>query len=1129
MTYRHQRRVGLRWVIFLLLAAIVFPIGCTRRLYRRQADREANYLVREKSVHTPWEIPASYTIQPDPRSRFFDPTDPDFPTLPPAGPKLYHYQLPELSSQRKSWQPEPLPETAPKPIPGEPATEPELPAPPPVPQDVTSLRGVAAPMLRRLPSVPGDTTGVIASSNRLPPYVPQTNLFGSTLFASNQYLSSMLPPKGHGVNVSAAGVLPSSGASRLPMPQAVQLAAYQQGSAAPDEAQATTADPFMEFIDSLGRSRNKTKGLKVQPIGEKYWDDIPANCLALMLDFESVRLEYMDTHKHAPEDALRDNSPRMTLHDLFELALLNSRDYQRQKEILYQAALDVALQRFAYSTKLSVRGATVDTTYTHARVRGTTVNSLAVPSVFSGDKALATGGTLVGRFANDVLLTFNGPSGFAADVSSELLFDITQRVFQRDILLEPLIQSERNLVYQARSFARFRKQFFLDVADTYYGILLGYRRIEIAAQNYFARVRAFQQMLEEVESGVSSAPSAIFLNQIERSALQALSSLIGQSNVLLQQIDSMKITLGIPTETKINVNLDELVQLTIRDTIEVNRAQSERWLNRLEKLRAKTKLEHGDILTADDFLSERLIKWLWERSKVAGDTASARELFKELAVFRLDAARLDMLAEWDTLEKSKTANPPKQRIIILQHQVEVIESVLLLVSRQLDYAAALGHTDARFGVDQAKWHTMQRRFEYLLEAMDEFLKMNPDKKGIIDKINLAKSPNPPPRKPEEKPTSVDEETPIKKETPEKVALTDDQIIIALLDGATVVLADSETLSQDMDDHLFGARIKTVDLNSTLERTDRLIEFAQRVFAEAEGGLPPIDISVDEAMITALVQRLDLMNERGGLADDWRTIKFAADALKSNMSLGASQRIGTDTNRPFSFSTDNANTRLRLTWDLPVNRKRERNAYRRSLINYNVGLRSLMLFEDNIKFNVRRELRDLDQLRVRYPIFVDVAALAQEQVIGTQMQLTLGITGVRAVDLLDAFNSARTALGDMVDARIGYIRLRARFAFDLEAIMLDDVGYWPEINDPKYQPEPNGAYPWNAGAAYGSFPSYLKTSHELRRMLNYPPPGAHSGALQRGEQPELEATPAAGNGAAGNGAAGNGQNPIDNGP
>jgi hypothetical protein len=94
-------------VLVLLSVGVVFT-GCTRGVYRRQADRESHYLVREKSVGTPWAIPESYTIQPDPRSRFFDPSQPDFPVLPPAGPQLYQYQLPELSNRDRG-RAEPLP------------------------------------------------------------------------------------------------------------------------------------------------------------------------------------------------------------------------------------------------------------------------------------------------------------------------------------------------------------------------------------------------------------------------------------------------------------------------------------------------------------------------------------------------------------------------------------------------------------------------------------------------------------------------------------------------------------------------------------------------------------------------------------------------------------------------------------------------------------------------------------------------------------------------------------------------------------------------------------------------------------------------------------------------------------
>jgi hypothetical protein len=95
----------------------------------------------------------------------------------------------------------------------------------------------------------------------------------------------------------------------------------------------------------------------------------------------------------------------------------------------------------------------------------------------------------------------------------------------------------------------------------------------------------------------------------------------------------------------------------------------------------------------------------------------------------------------------------------------------------------------------------------------------------------------------------------------------------------------------------------------------------------------------------------------------------------------------------------------------------------------------------------------------------------------------------------AYNDSREALVAMVEQRIGYILERARFALELEVMMLDDAGFWPDMNDPKYQPKPDLVYPWNAGSAYGDFPPFLTVSRELRGMLNYAPPGATPAAAR----------------------------------
>ncbi|MFN9911022.1 MAG: hypothetical protein ACK53L_00470, partial [Pirellulaceae bacterium] len=109
--------------------------------------------------------------------------------------------------------------------------------------------------------------------------------------------------------------------------------------------------------------------------------------------------------------------------------------------------------------------------FRHSRDAGTTVNRLTVPSTVGFQQTLCTGGELLTRFANSVVLTFNGPSGFAADVSSEMVFDFQQTVFQRDIRFENLTQSERDVVYALRDYLRFRKQLFRDIANQYYNLL----------------------------------------------------------------------------------------------------------------------------------------------------------------------------------------------------------------------------------------------------------------------------------------------------------------------------------------------------------------------------------------------------------------------------------------------------------------------------------------------------------------------------------------------------------------------------------------------------------------------------------------------------------------------------------
>jgi hypothetical protein len=73
---------GLYLALFAVLSA---QLGCTRSYYRRQADSEVNCIIDNKSAAI-GSAPGQFRIEIDPRSRMYDPTNPDCPPMPPDDP-----------------------------------------------------------------------------------------------------------------------------------------------------------------------------------------------------------------------------------------------------------------------------------------------------------------------------------------------------------------------------------------------------------------------------------------------------------------------------------------------------------------------------------------------------------------------------------------------------------------------------------------------------------------------------------------------------------------------------------------------------------------------------------------------------------------------------------------------------------------------------------------------------------------------------------------------------------------------------------------------------------------------------------------------------------------------------------
>ncbi len=82
----------LRWITLLAIASCVSlgNTGCSQTQYRVQADEDAYRVISERNVDPRWRA-EDYDIDMDPRSRFFDPHDPDHSPMPLDDPTSQQY------------------------------------------------------------------------------------------------------------------------------------------------------------------------------------------------------------------------------------------------------------------------------------------------------------------------------------------------------------------------------------------------------------------------------------------------------------------------------------------------------------------------------------------------------------------------------------------------------------------------------------------------------------------------------------------------------------------------------------------------------------------------------------------------------------------------------------------------------------------------------------------------------------------------------------------------------------------------------------------------------------------------------------------------------------------------------
>jgi outer membrane protein TolC len=211
------------------------------------------------------------------------------------------------------------------------------------------------------------------------------------------------------------------------------------------------------------------------------------------------------------------------------------------------------------------------------------------------------------------------------------------------------------------------------------------------------------------------------------------------------------------------------------------------------------------------------------------------------------------------------------------------------------------------------------------------------------------------------------------------------------------------------------------------------------------GIVSSPISAEDAIEAALEARLDLKNTTGGVADAKRKVGVAQNALKARLDFTASAGLGTEgETKALNFDLDDPSYSAGLALDLPLDRKAERNAYRRALIGSVASERNLAERVDQIKQEVRNSSRSLKQAELSYNIQTQGLSLAARRVESTGLLQQAGRASTRDVldsreDLLDAQNAVSRALVDHFNARLDLL-------LATEELRIDDNGLWMDDDE-----------------------------------------------------------------------------------
>ena len=774
---------------------------------------------------------------------------------------------------------------------------------------------------------------------------------------------------------------------------------------------------------------------------------------------------------------------RLDTPTVLRLARLHSRPYQQEVEELYLSALDVSFERFrfesqffaGYSTDYAVRanrGGNVLTanTFNSGRAISGAETSAGGSRGLSMRKSFATGADLVVNFANNLVFNFSG-----GDTSITLLdFSLVQpllRAAGRDRILERLTVSERSLLGNVRAMQRYQQAFYVDVMtgrssantgptrrggvlggsglDGFSGLgssgfgrlnvttggggaqgagaaqaggFMGLLQQQLQIRNQELNIKLLRDNLEQLREqlaeerqkplGATGASQntkitqlALQVEQSQQALVVAEAQLINALNNFEGQLDTFKINLGLPPDVSI-----EIVDPMLRDFYLIDDAieQERQAFRQLRQQVGTTLLELRRYIR--DFLVEK-----------NGQTVDIHVL------------------DWNPLLAADLDNLFRQTVDVLAVPKRLTD--VHLKGAEQDLAKLRRNVPAR----KSQLEKLEQAFQQQRKGVDP---------GELLRLPLAK------RDGDGGTAKADAATEIF--SPDRVdgvvaeleqnfarlkqSIADTEENLRRFQGQTRELMEAGEGLSPLDRGELANRL-LADVNQQFDSLKRDIldlELLQARIRSESLTLTPVELPWQSAVEISYRYRLDLMNARASLVDQWRLIEYNADNLESTLDLVFSGDITNDLNESrLQKSVNTGQIKAGLRFDAPIVRLSERNTYRQTLLEYQQAKRNFYAGLDDIARSLRQTLRTMQTNRLNFELqrlAVSVAA-RQNNYNNEILQLTQSGGATAARDTVSALSDLLNAQNNFLSIWVNYEVLRRSLDLDLGTMLMDEEGMW----------------------------------------------------------------------------------------